>query len=80
MAKAKDETTDGKEMQQARSAALSRLREENRARYNEILVEEAAKRGITWTPQPTKEEKAEAELQRLLAENPALAEKYAPVS
>lgn len=80
MAKAKDEKVDGKEMQQARSAALSRLREEQRERYNEILVEEAAARGITWTPQPTKEEKAEAEVRRLLAENPALAEKYAQVS
>jgi len=71
---AKDTTPEASEstMAQARSASLSRLREENRDRYNAILVEEASKRGITWKPKPSKKEQAKAKIEALLAENPEL--------
>lgn len=59
-------------MQQARSAAATRLREEHRDEYNRLLQEEAKKRGIEWTPRPTKEEKDREALRKLLEENPSL--------
>jgi hypothetical protein len=61
-------------LQRARSAAVSRLRDENRERYNALLTEEAEKRGITWKPKPTKKEKAAEQMRRLLEEYPELAE------
>jgi len=59
----------------AYSAAEKRLREENRDRFNALMAEEAQARGVDWKPRPTAEEKAQAELDRLLAEHPALAER-----
>lgn len=57
------------------SAASKRLREAHLKEFNDLHREEAANRGYDWSPQPTKAEKAEAELRRLLEENPELAAK-----
>ena len=70
-APAETESTDAT-MQKARSAALARIREENRDRYNEILVEEAKALGIDWKPRPSAKDRARQKLQQLLAENPEL--------
>lgn len=61
-------------MQAARTRANRRHREEDRERYNAILVEEAAKEGIDWKPRPTQEEKDREKLRELLAANPGLRE------
>ena len=77
---AKKPETDESRMQQARSAAVSRLREENRDRYNAILQEEAAARGLTWKPKPSSKEKARAKIEALLAENPDLRDELVTVA
>lgn len=61
----------------AYSAATKRLREENLDRFNELRAEEAKRLGVEWSPRPTAEQKAEAELEALLAAHPNLAEKVA---
>lgn len=58
----------------ARSAAASRLREAHRSQHDEYLADEMRKRGIDWKPKPTPEEKAKAELARILEEYPHLKE------
>ena len=64
-------------LSQARSKAMTRLREKYRTEHNDIIRELMAEAGHEWKPRPTKEEKAEAELRKLLAENPSLKEKVA---
>lgn len=56
------------------TAATRRLREAHLAEFNGYRAEEAKARGIEWTPQPTAAEKAAAEIERLLADNPGLAQ------
>lgn len=58
----------------ARSAAASRLREAHRSEHDAYLADEMRKRGIDWKPKPTPEEKAKAELARILEEYPHLKE------
>jgi hypothetical protein len=58
------------------SAAEKRLREEYKDRFDALVQEEAAKRGVTYQRRLTADEKAEQELQRLLAEHPGLAAKF----
>lgn len=64
-------------------AATKRLREENVTRFNELRVEEAAARGVTWVPPLSAEQKAEAELAALIEANPhlesVLRQQFAPV-
>lgn len=62
-------------MRAAYSAATKRLRESHREEFNTLQKEEAAKQGIDWSPKPTKEERALAEVQRLLDENPGLVDR-----
>lgn len=62
-------------LSKARSDALATLREENRERFNALITDKMKTAGFDWKPRPTKAEKAEAELRRLLAENPELAAK-----
>lgn len=64
-----------KKLAEARTAALGRLLEENRERFNEIMAEEAAKREVTWKRKLTQEEKDVAALEALLKKNPALAQR-----
>ena len=52
--------------------ATRRLREENLERFRELQIEEVKKQGYDFTPQPTAEEKAQAELAALLDANPGL--------
>ena len=79
MTTTKDETpvtSEGASTKKAKSdaygAAVTRLKDENRGRFNELVGEEMAKRGIEWSPRPTAEEKAAAEIKRLVSENPNL--------
>lgn len=64
-------------LSQAYGAAQSRLREENKDRFNALYSEEAKKRGIVWTPRKSKEEAALDQITELLASYPSLAEKLA---
>lgn len=70
------ETKDAK-LRAAYGAATKRLREENLDRFNELRAEESTRLGVDWKPRPTAEQKAEAELEALLATHPNLAEKLA---
>ena len=67
---AAETTADNKK--KAYSKATTRLRAENPALWNAILKDEYAKVGIDWDPRPTDEEKAAAEIERLLATHPNL--------
>jgi hypothetical protein len=56
----------------AYSAASKRLREAHQDEFNSLYQQEAADRGIEWTPKATPEQKAEQEMQALLAQFPHL--------
>lgn len=58
----------------ARSAAVTQLIEKHRKEFNDLVQAEAKKVGVDWKPQPTKEEKALAQAQALIADNPGLLE------
>jgi hypothetical protein len=58
---------------EAYGAATKRIREDNRSTFNLYMQEEMKARGLEWAPKPTAEEKAEAQLQAILAEHPGLA-------
>jgi hypothetical protein len=67
--------TREKAIRDSYAAAEKALREKHLDEFNGLHKAEAAKRGYDWSPRPTKAEKAEADLRRLLEENPELAEK-----
>lgn len=54
--------------------ATRELREAHRDEFNELRRKKAQERGIDWSPEPTKTEKAAAQIRRMLAEDPDLAE------
>ncbi len=56
--------SDSKAAQAARNAADRRLREANPVGYRKIMQEEFAKRGLTWTPRPSKEERERREAEQ----------------
>ena len=58
-------------------AATRRLREANQDEFYRYRVEEAKKRGVEWTPPLNADQKARADLDRLLAEHPGLLEDLA---
>lgn len=58
----------------ASGAASKRLKEEHQAEWNKYMSEEATARGQEWKPKMTKEQKAEEDFKRLLAQNPHLAD------
>lgn len=62
---------------EAHSRATTRLRNEYRTRLNEITKEEMKARGIDWSPKPTEEEKAAAQVAELLAAHPSLRDQFA---
>lgn len=66
--KTRDEIVRG-----AYSKAATAIRENHRDEFNGLVKEYAAAEGVEWNPKPTKEEKARAEFERLLAENPEFA-------
>ena len=59
-------------LSKARSKALATLRENHRDEFNALITAEMKARGFQWKPRPTKAEKAEEALRKLLAENPEL--------
>jgi hypothetical protein len=61
-------------LREAYTAADRRLREAHADEFNKFRAEEAAARNVEWKPKPSKAEKAKAEIERLLAENPELRE------
>lgn len=66
-------------LSKARSNALATLRTENRDRFNQLIAAEMKANGHEWKPRPTKAEKAEEALRKLLAENPELQAKVTVV-
>lgn len=61
-----------KALNSAYAKATKQLRDENLDRFRELYVIAAKELGYDYTPKPTAEEKAEAELAALLAANPNL--------
>jgi hypothetical protein len=59
----------------ANGAALKRLKEAHTDEFNGYMAEEAKARGQEWSPRLTPEQRAEQELQDLLAKFPDLANK-----
>lgn len=59
-------------IRKAYASATKRLREAHLPEFRTLQQEEAKALGVDWTPKPTKEEKAEAQLAELLAANPNL--------
>lgn len=53
--------------------ALRTLRQTHKDEFNELRRKLLADRGIEWSPQVSKAERAEQEVRRLLTENPGLA-------
>lgn len=61
-----------RKIRQAYTVATQALREKYPQEFNELRIAAAKDLGIEWEPRPSKEQKAQAELDRLLAENPEL--------
>lgn len=74
-------TVDGNDrdakLRQAYSLASQELRQTYQKEFNELRVKHSKALGVEWTPRPSKDEKARAELDRLLSENPGLMEDLA---
>ena len=64
-------------LRESYTVATQRLREAHLEEFNAFRQEEAKARGVDWTPRPTADQKARAELERLLAENPTLIDELA---
>lgn len=64
-------------LRQAYSLASQELRQTYQKEFNALRAKHSADLGVEWTPRPSKDEKARAELDRLLAENPTLVEELA---
>jgi len=60
---------------QSYSIATTRLRSENKDRFNELRVAAAQELGIEWSPPQTAEERAEETIRDLLDEFPHLAKR-----
>lgn len=82
MTESTTETTEQTEQQdratklrQAYTTANTRLREQYRDEFDSLYSQAAEELGVTYTPKPKPEQKAEAELQRLLTEFPHLRDK-----
>lgn len=56
----------------AYSTATTRLREENRDKFDALMLEECHKRGVEWEPRPNDESRALSAVQELLAKYPHL--------
>lgn len=67
-----DGMTDNQKLRKAYGAAGTRLREAHREEFNKYQQEEAAKLGVEWTPRPSGVDRARAEMERILEENPEL--------
>jgi hypothetical protein len=65
--------TDEQKVAKTYSMANAKLREAHLPEWNRLRQEAATALGVTWEPQPTKEQKAAAEIEKLIAANPGLA-------
>ena len=72
--------TEKEVIARARAMAARDLRGKYRSEHDGLVKKHAKSMGVDWSPRPTKEERAQAELERLLAENPSLAAKYQKVA
>ena len=70
--------SDSKLLAEARTAAIGRVLDENRDKFNQYMTEEAAARNVTWKRRPTEQEKREAKLRELLAADPDLLSRVLP--
>lgn len=61
-----------RKIRQAYTVATQALREKHPEEFAELRVAAAKDLGIEWQPRPSREQKAQAELDRLLEENPEL--------
>lgn len=68
------DVTTRNEHSKAYSEATTKLREAHRDEFNGYVQEAMAKRGITWTPRLTDEQKAMLTIRELLEQYPALRE------
>lgn len=75
-----EEQKRGRLLKQAYSSATSRLREAHKEEFDGFYQEEAEARGVEYTPRPTAEQKAEAELASLLEKFPHLRSKVDEVA
>lgn len=71
--------TEKETVARARALAARDLRNKYRKEHDDLVKQHAKAMGVDWSPRPTKEERAQAELERLLAENPTLAAQYQKV-
>lgn len=76
MAEQSPEDRDQK-IRQTYTIATQALRDAYPKEFNALRVKAAKDLGVEWQPRPSKEQKAEAELDRLLEENPDLLTKLA---
>lgn len=75
-----DELTREQKLSKARNAATSTILTKHRKEFDEEMVKEAAKFGITWTPRAkTAAEKAREQIEDLLKKHPELREELADV-
>lgn len=65
-------------LSRARSAAMSKLRESHRDEYQRTITALMKEAGHDWKPRPTALEKAQKQLEELLASHPELAVKVVP--
>lgn len=61
----------------ARQAATTSLINAHRDEFNSLMEAKAKELGVEWKRKLTSEERAEAELEKLLAANPQLKERFA---
>lgn len=63
---------------EARTEAIGQLLDKYRSDFNTLMTAAAEKRNVTWRRKPTAEEKREAALRALLAEDPTLLDRVVP--
>lgn len=76
-AAAEAEAERGKLLRKAYGNATTELRENYKSEFQDLYTKHARALGVDYTPRPSAEEKAEQELQALLAAHPHLREKIA---
>ena len=72
------EPTEADLRRKAYSAAEKALREAHADEFRALVTKEAQALGVEYKFRPTKEERAEREIAKLLADNPGLRERFAP--
>jgi len=64
-----------KALSKAYGKATQQLKEAHRDEFNALYQKAAADEGVEWSPRLSPEQKAEAEVKRLLAEYPGLSQR-----